>query len=109
MADLAQSCQKRGMKLGVYLNAQNMYTGVSAGGKCATPQAQEAYNKIYRQQLTELLTRYGSIFEVWFDGSLVVPVKDILETYAPHAMVFQSPQATIRWSHSRCCTASSSG
>ncbi len=97
MADLAKSCKKRGMKLGVYLNAHNMYTGVGVGGKCGTPEAQEEYNKIYRQQLTELLTRYGDMFEVWFDGSLVVPVKDILEKYAPHAMVFQSPQTTIRW------------
>jgi len=97
MADLARSCEKHGMKLGIYLNAQNMYTSVDVGGKCDTPEAQEAYNKIYRQQLTELLTHYGPIFEVWFDGSLVVPVKDILETYAPRAMVFQSPQATIRW------------
>jgi alpha-L-fucosidase len=97
MADLAESCKKRGMKLGVYLNGQNAYTGTGLGGKCASPEAQEEYNKMYRQQLTELLTRYGEIFEVWFDGSLVVPVKDILEKYAPNAMVFQSPQATIRW------------
>jgi alpha-L-fucosidase len=97
MADLARSCKKRGMKLGVYLNGQNAYTGTGLGGKCATPEAQQAYNKMYRQQLTELLTRYGDMVEVWFDGSLVVPVKDILEAHAPNAMVFQSPQATIRW------------
>jgi len=97
MADLAESCKKRGMKLGVYLNGQNAYTGTGLGGKCATPEAQDVYNKMYRQQLTELLTRYGDIVEVWFDGSLVVPVEDILEKCAPEAMVFQSPQATIRW------------
>ena len=28
-----------------------------------------AYIRIYRQQLTELLTWYGPIFEVWFDGA----------------------------------------
>jgi alpha-L-fucosidase len=37
------------------------------------------------------------MFEVWFDGSIVVPVGDILEKYAPGAMVFQGPHATIRW------------
>lgn len=57
---------------------------------------------LYRQQLTELPTQYGDIFEVWFDGSLVVPVKDILEQYAPEAMVFQSPQAAIRTAISGC-------
>ena len=27
------------------------------------------YNDLYRAQLTELLTRYGPIAEVWFDGA----------------------------------------
>ncbi len=35
--------------------------------------------------------------EIWFDGSIVVPVGDILQQYAPHAMIFQGPHATIRW------------
>ena len=35
--------------------------------------------------------------EVWFDRSVTIPVDDILKEYAPHAMVFQGPQATIRW------------
>lgn len=43
------------------------------------------------------MSQYGEIFEVWFDGSIVVPVGDILEKYAPRAMVFQGPHATIRW------------
>ena len=35
--------------------------------------------------------------EVWFDGSLVVDVGDILKKYAPRAMVFQGAYTTIRW------------
>jgi alpha-L-fucosidase len=57
----------------------------------------EEYNRIYREQLKELLMRYGQIIEIWFDGSIVVPVGDILNRYAPHAMIFQGPEATIRW------------
>jgi alpha-L-fucosidase len=34
---------------------------------------------------------------VWFDGSSVVPTSDILRQYAPHATIFQGPDATIRW------------
>jgi alpha-L-fucosidase len=35
--------------------------------------------------------------EVWFDGSLVFDVGDLLSRYAPRAVVFQGPQASIRW------------
>jgi alpha-L-fucosidase len=97
MADLAASCQRRGLKLGVYLSPRDDHFGAEGGGKCATPEKQAAYNALYRQQLTELLTRYGRMVEIWFDGSIVVPVGDILERHAPQAMIFQGPHATIRW------------
>jgi hypothetical protein len=47
--------------------------------------------------LTEVLTRYGQITEVWFDGSCVIDVSDLLKLHAADAVVFQGPQATIRW------------
>jgi alpha-L-fucosidase len=97
LADLAASCRKRGIALGVYLSPQDAKQGASTGGRCQTPEAQAAYNRMYREQLTEVLTEYGRMTEVWFDGSLVVPVGDILEKFAPGAMVFQGPYATIRW------------
>ena len=61
------------------------------------PAKQEAYNQVFRQQLTEVLTRYGKITEVWFDGSCVIDVSDILQQHAADAVIFQGPQATIRW------------
>jgi alpha-L-fucosidase len=97
MADLAASCRRRGLGLGVYLSPRDDTFGAGGGGRCATPEAQEAYNAYYRQQLTELLTRYGEIVEIWFDGSIVVPVGDVLARHAPRAMKFQGPHATIRW------------
>jgi alpha-L-fucosidase len=97
LADLAESCRKRGIKLGVYVSPADRKHGAGVGGRCETSEQQEAYNKLYRQQLTEVLSRYGEMFEVWFDGSIVVPVADILANYAPNAMVFQGPHATIRW------------
>ena len=97
MADLAASCRRAGLGLGVYLSPRDDSFGAGAGGKCDAPGKQALYNVFYRQQLTELLTRYGEMVEIWFDGSVVVPVADILAAYAPHAMVFQGPQATIRW------------
>lgn len=97
MANLSASCRRRNLKLGVYLSPQDRKFGAGLGGRCKTPEKQVEYNKLYREQLTELLTRYGEIVEIWFDGSIVVPVGDILKRDAPHAMVFQGPEATIRW------------
>lgn len=97
MADLSASCRRLGLKLGVYLSPEDKHFGTGLAGRCATPQKQTEYNRMYREQLTELLTRYGPIVEIWFDGSIVVPVGDILNRYAPHAMIFQGPEATIRW------------
>jgi alpha-L-fucosidase len=97
MADLASSCESRGLRLGVYLSPRDDSFGAGLSGRCPTPERQAAYNGLYRRQLTELLTRYGPIVELWLDGSSVVPTGDILAQHAPDAMVFQGPQATIRW------------
>jgi len=97
IADLSRSCYKLGLRLGVYLSPQDRKFGAGTGGRCKTPELQATYNTIYRRQLTELLSRYGEMVEVWFDGSLVTPLGDILKKWAPHAMIFQGPFATIRW------------
>jgi len=97
MASLAEACARRGLQLGVYLSPRDDRHGAGLSGKCATPDAQQAYDAVYRRQLTELLSRYGPITELWLDGSSVVPTGDIVKQYAPDAMVFQGPEATIRW------------
>ena len=97
MADLAASCRKAGIKLGIYLSPQDRHYAVDVGGKAQDPAKQANYEKVFRQQLTELLSHYGEIKEVWFDGSLVFDVGDILRKHAPSAVVFQGPQASIRW------------
>ncbi len=97
MADLARSCRKRGLGLGVYLSPRDDHHGAGLSGKCETPEKQAVYNKTARQQLTELTTRYGRLVEIWFDGSSVIPVGDLLAAHAPGSMIFQGPHATIRW------------
>lgn len=97
MAELDDACRSRGLGLGVYLSPRDDFLGAGGSGRCASPEAQGIYNDIARQQLTELLTRYGRMVEIWFDGSTVVPVADILDARAGAAMIFQGPRATIRW------------
>jgi len=97
LADVAASCKKFGLKLGVYVCPRDDKHGAKTGGLCATPELQATYNTMYRQQWTEVLSRYGPLVECWFDGSSATPVGDLLAKYQPHAMVFQGPSATIRW------------
>ena len=97
LADVSASCSKHGLKLGVYVCPRDDHFGAKTGGICETPEQQAHYDAMYRQQLTEVLSRYGELVEVWFDGSTITPVSDLLTKYQPHAMVFQGPSATIRW------------
>ncbi|HVO34456.1 MAG TPA: alpha-L-fucosidase [Gemmatimonadales bacterium] len=97
MAEVSASCRKYGLGLGVYCSPRDDHFGSGGGGRCDTPEKQRAYNRLYRRQLTELLTRYGEMVEIWFDGSIVVPVCDIVRMHAPHAAIFQGPCASIRW------------
>ena len=97
LADIAASCRKYGLKLGVYVCPRDDHFGAKTGGICKTPDLQARYDAMYREQLTEILSRYGELVEVWFDGSTATPVSDLLAKHQPHAMVFQGPSATIRW------------
>lgn len=97
---VANSCKKYGLKLGIYIypGDERYGAGIGSGGRTEDTSMQAAYNKIYREQLKEVLSRYGQISEVWFDGSCVINVKDILTKYAKNAVIFQGPEADIRWS-----------
>ncbi len=97
LADVSVSCRKFGLKLGLYCCPRDDHFGAATGGICKTPELQARYNAMYRQQLTEVWSRYGPLVEIWFDGSTITPVADLLRKYQPHAMVFQGPEATIRW------------
>ncbi len=61
VGDLKKACDKYGMKFGIYLSPWDR--NASCYGDS------QAYNKFFIQELTELLTNYGKVNEVWFDGA----------------------------------------
>lgn len=58
--EVAESCKKFGLGFGVYLSPWDMN---------APMYGTDAYNDFFVDQLTELLTWYGQVDEVWFDGA----------------------------------------
>ncbi|MCS2325082.1 alpha-L-fucosidase [Bacteroides fragilis] len=59
--ELRDACNKYGIKFGVYLSPWDR--NASCYGD--SPK----YNEFFIEQLTELLTNYGEVHEVWFDGA----------------------------------------
>ncbi len=58
--EMSDACRKAGIKFGVYVSPwdrNNPHYG--------TPR----YVEIYHEQLREVLTNYGPVFEAWFDGA----------------------------------------
>lgn len=99
LMELSESCKKYGLDLGIYVypGDETWGAGIGSGGVTSDPLKQEGYNKVFRQQMTEVLTSYGPVHEVWFDGSCQINVIDILQKYASDAVILQGPMANLRW------------
>ncbi len=99
--EMADACRRCGLKVGVYIYSDDpkYMSGMGRGGRTDDPAKQEEWNRLLRQQWMEVLSIYGKdlVREVWFDGSCIVPLDDIIKELAPDAVILQSPMTNIRW------------
>lgn len=58
--EFCEACSEYGVKAGIYL---------SPWDRNAPGWGSDSYNDYYVNQLTELLTNYGEIYEIWWDGA----------------------------------------
>jgi alpha-L-fucosidase len=57
--EVADACRRGGIKFGIYLSPWDQHEKTYGS---------DAYNDFYKNQLGELLTNYGEIAQVWWDG-----------------------------------------
>lgn len=129
LKDLSASCQKYGLKLGVYLspadlfqieNPEGLYGNLSEYTKRTIPRevpgrpfanqtkfefVVDDYNEYFLNQLFEILTEYGPVHEVWFDGAHpkrkggqtynYAAWKELIHKLAPEAVIFG--REDVRW------------
>lgn len=129
LKDLSLSCKKYGLKLGIYLSPADLFQiedknglyGNMSSFKNRTIPSQvnerpfkdkrqfqyrvDDYNEYFLNQLFELLTEYGPIYEVWFDGAHpktkggqrynYAAWRDLITRLAPQAIIFGKED--VRW------------
>lgn len=96
--EIEEACREYGIEFGFYLSPWDR-NHPSYG----TPE----YNNYYKNQLRELLTNYGEIAEVWFDGAKGEDAKDmeydfdgywqLVRELQPNAIMFSDVGPDVRW------------
>ncbi|KAK1290023.1 putative alpha-L-fucosidase 1 [Acorus calamus] len=99
VGELAEAAREVGIGLGLYLSPWDRHD--PSYGKT------REYNEFYVGQMTELLTRYGEIKEVWLDGAKGKGEKDmdyffdcwfdLIHQLQPRAIIFSDGGPDARW------------
>jgi len=101
LRELSDACKEAGLGLGLYLSPWDRNQPAYADSP--------AYNDIYAGQLEEILTNYGPLFEIWWDGACGEGPNGKRQVYdwerfteiarrcQPNAVIFSDIGPDIRW------------
>src|SRR5690606_14242947 len=101
MREFVDACRAEGLGAGVYLSPWDRNAPSYGSGR--------AYDDLYIAQLSELLTRYGPMVEVWFDGANGEEPNGKRQAYdwprihrtvrslQPEAVIFSDAGPDVRW------------
>ena len=100
VAETAQACRAEGVRFGIYCSPWDRNAASYGSGK--------AYDDLYLAQLTELLTGYGPIAQVWFDGAVGETeagrqrydwprIHATVRSLQPEAVIFSDAGPDVRW------------
>ncbi|HEX4682972.1 MAG TPA: alpha-L-fucosidase, partial [Gemmatimonadaceae bacterium] len=99
--ELVDACRADGLRIGLYLSPWDRNNPTYGDSP--------RYNDLYCDQLTELLTRYGKVAEVWFDGANGEGPNGKKQVYdwprvwglvrrlQPEAVMFSDAGPDVRW------------
>jgi alpha-L-fucosidase len=99
--EMVDACRAEGLRVGLYLSPWDRNNPTYGDSP--------RYNDLYAEQLTELLTRYGEVAEVWFDGANGEGPNGKRQVYdwprvwglvrrlQPNAVMFSDAGPDVRW------------
>ena len=114
--DFVNSCRKYGLQPGIYVGIRwNSLLGIhnfrAEGGGEFARNRQAWYKRLCEKMVTELCTRYGDLFMIWFDGGADDPaglgpdVEPIVSKYQPDCLFYHNVnRADFRWGGSESGT-----